>query len=120
MTERARRRGKKLEWQLVVNSYPCVKCGVPPGRSCRSDLGHVKTEPHADRSASAAARGWAFADAPARCVKCHGKLPGENPDPGRCPRCVLREDGPLPTHATRDHPGPDGSWDVPLFGGEDE
>lgn len=115
-TERERRRRNRLEWQLVVNSYPCHKCGVPPGRSCRTDMGHVKPEPHAERSQTAAARGWAFADAPARCYRCHRPLPGADPPPGRCARCRRLEDGKPPTHATKDNPGPDGSYDVPIWG----
>jgi hypothetical protein len=111
-------RGAKREaWRLVVTSYACHICGAPPGRHCVSETGHPKGEPHADRARLAAARGWAFADAPARCYRCHRPLPGENPDPGRCARCRRQEDGPnWRVHATRDHPGPDGSYDVPIFG----
>ena len=106
------------QWRLVVNSYPCKRCGAAPGRACRTDFNHAKPEPHADRSDAAAARGWAYADAPARCRRCHGPLPGDDPEPGRCARCIRQEDGPLPTHATKDNPGPDGSYDAPIW--EDE
>lgn len=116
-TERERRRRATITWRLVVNSYPCLKCGVPPGRSCRTDMGRP-TDCHAERSQSAAARGWAFADAPARCVRCHRPLAGDNPEPGMCARCLRDARGKAPSHATADNPGPDGSYDVPLFGEE--
>lgn len=114
--ERERKRRRVIEWHLVVNSYPCTKCGVPPGRSCRTDMGHISGTPHAERSQIAAARGWAFADASPRCARCHKALPGDNPAPGLCPKCARAVNGPTPTHATAEHPGPDGSYDVPLFG----
>lgn len=113
----ARQHQKAVVWKLVVNSYPCRVCSAPAGRACKTERGRA-TEPHAERARAAAIRGWAFADAPARCYRCHRPLPGEDPTPGRCERCRKREDGPLPTHATRDHPGPDGSYDAPLFGDE--
>lgn len=112
------RGAKKAAWRLVLNSYACHTCGAAPGRHCVTDYGHPKAEPHADRTRQAAARGWAFADAPARCYRCHRPLPGEDPPAGRCDRCRRLEDGPKKTHATADHPGPDGSYDVPLFGEE--
>lgn len=88
-TERARRRRKIIMWRLVVNSYPCPECHVSPGRACVTVTGHAKPEPHAERSGAAHHRGWAFADAPARCVRCNGPLPGERPDAGQlCPRCT--------------------------------
>jgi hypothetical protein len=108
-------RHKRATWQLVVNSYPCPTCGAPDGLACRTTSNARAAQPHAERSARAAVRGWAFADKPALCVRCHGALPLGNEDwPKRCARCVLREDGPAPTHATAEHPGPDGSYDVPL------
>ena len=116
-TLRGRRRRKYITWRLVVNSYPCEECHVPPGRACITMTGNPKPEPHAARTAAAHARGWAFADAPARCVDCNGPLPGDNPDsPQRCRKCARIAAGPPPVHATREHPGPDGSYDVPLWG----
>lgn len=117
-TNYARARRRAITWRLVVNSYPCEECHASPGRACITIGGNARTEPHAARSAAAHDRGWAFADSPARCVRCHGKLPGLNPDfPQRCPRCV-RLETPRTDHATADNPGPDGSYDVPLFGDE--
>jgi hypothetical protein len=114
------RRRTSITWKLVVNSYPCPACGVAPGQACRTTGNIRKGEPHAERSARAAIRGWAFAEKPARCVRCHGALPAGNTDwPKRCRRCVLREDGPPGTHATAEHPAPDGSYDVPLDGLEE-
>ena len=114
-----RRRRRAAVWRLVVNSYPCPVCLVPPGRGCRTESGRPKVEPHADRARVAARRGWAFADAPARCYRCHRPLEGTNPPPGRCPRCRREDDrARKTTHATADNPGPDGSYDVPLFGDE--
>lgn len=107
-------RGRRLRWQLVVNSYPCPICDAGPGQGCRTP-NRPKPEPHAERSREAHARGWAAADEPARCVRCNGPLTGRWPQPGRCERCRLREDGPRPTHATADNPGPDGSYDVPIW-----
>jgi len=116
-TLRGRRHRTYITWRLVVNSYPCPVCPAGPGYACRTERGNPKPEPHATRAAVAHSRGWAFADAPARCFKCHGPLPGTNPDsPQRCPKCIRREDGPPPVHATEDAPGPDGSFDVPLWG----
>lgn len=108
------RGSQKLRWQLVVNSYPCPICGAGPGRGCRTP-NRPKPEPHAARAALAHDRGWAGAEDPPRCVRCNGPLEGENPSPGRCRRCRLREDGPAATHATADNPGPDGSYDVPIW-----
>lgn len=107
-----------ITWRLVVNSYPCPSCGAPPGKACVTGNDRTKYEPHNARSQRAAVRGWAFADAPARCIRCHGRLQPGTEAPARCIRCALREDGPAPTHATKDKPGPDGSYDVPLFDGE--
>lgn len=117
--DRGRRSRRVQVWRLVVNSYPCPECHAAPGRACVTVRNVPKPEPHADRSRAAAARGWAYADAPARCYRCHRPLEGQNPPPGRCARCIRQEDGPKKTHATRDDPGPDGSYDVPLFGGEE-
>lgn len=117
-TERARKGRRAAVWRLVVNSYPCPECHVPPGRACLTVHNRPKPEPHADRARAAAARGWAYAEAAARCYRCHAPLPGDNPDPGRCARCRKEMEGPPITHATADHPGPDGSYDVPLFGDE--
>lgn len=114
-----RQRRKAAVWRLVVNSYPCPECHAVPGRACLTVRGVPKPEPHADRAREAAARGWAFADAPARCYRCHRLLAGRDPAPGRCDRCRRLEDGRRPTHATQDNPGPDGSYDVPLFGNEE-
>jgi hypothetical protein len=106
-------RRTRLRWQLVVNSYPCPACGAGPGHGCRTP-DRPKPEPHAERARLAHYRGWASSDEPARCFRCNRPLPGEDPAPGRCARCI-REDGPR-LHATADDPGPDGSYDVPLFG----
>lgn len=108
------RGSKRLRWQLVVTSYPCPVCGAGPGHGCRSPA-HSKGEPHAERGRLAHMRGWASAEEPARCVRCNRPLPGEDPAPGRCRRCIRLEDAPRLT-ATADNPGPDGSYDVPLFG----
>ena len=116
---RRQRRQRVITWRMVVTSYPCTECNAAPGRACLTISGVPKPEPHAARSRAARDRGWAFADAPARCVKCNGPLPGDNPDsPQRCVRCARREDGPPPVHNTPDNPGPDGSYDVPLWGSE--
>jgi hypothetical protein len=112
-------RRKSPEWRIVINSYPCAICGAPPGRHCVTDTGRNKGEPHADRARHAALRGWAMAEDTARCYRCHGPLPEDARAPARCARCILREDGARPLRATADHPGPDGSYDVPLFGGEE-
>lgn len=117
--QRRGRNKRDIAWRIVVNSYPCPTCPAGPGQACVSESGHAKPEPHAARSARAAARGWAHADEPARCVRCHGPLPADVRAPARCLRCTLREDGPAPMHATEDNPGPDGSYDVPLDGMED-
>lgn len=110
------RGANKLRWQLVVNSYPCPECGAGPGRRCRTAyVGHPKNEPHAARGRLAHDRGWSSADEPARCVRCNGLLPGEDPAPGRCRRCQRLEDSPRTTHATADNPAPDGSYDVPIW-----
>jgi len=103
---------QRLLWRLVVNSYPCPDCRAKPGQTCVTRWNRP-TEPHAARSLEAAKRGWAMADAPARCYRCHRPLAGENPRPGLCPRCY-RAEYPPTTHATKDNPGPDGSYDVPL------
>ena len=115
-TERQRR--KAAVWRLVVNSYPCPECQTPPGRACVTIRNRPKAEPHAGRSAEAAKRGWAFADAPARCYRCHRPLEGQAPRPGLCTRCRKQDERNRPLHATKDNPGPDGSYDVPLFGEE--
>jgi len=108
--EYGRTQGKKaVTWRLVVNSYPCPTCGAPPGKACVTGHDVTKYEPHTSRSQRAAVRGWAFSDAPARCIRCHGRLEDSAQAPARCARCIRREDGPKRTHATRDSPGPDGS-----------
>jgi hypothetical protein len=107
-------RHNRAAWQLVLTTYRCHECGARVGHGCRTGAGRP-TEPHADRARQAAARGWAAADCPPRCYRCLRPLPGPSPAPGRCARCVRREDGPPPTHATKDHPGPDGSYDVPIW-----
>ncbi len=117
-----RQRRKAAVWRLVVNSYPCPECHVPPGRACVTVRNHPKPEPHAARSLEAAKRGWAFADADARCYRCHRPLDRRTaeipPDPGLCIRCRKQDERARPLHATKDRPGPDGSYDVPLFGEE--
>jgi hypothetical protein len=99
----------------VVNSYPCPECMAGPGQACRTAYQRPKPEPHAARAAVAHSRGWADADEPARCFKCQGPLPGVYFDatPRRCPRCSRI--GPPSGRATADNPGPDGSYDVPLW-----
>jgi hypothetical protein len=109
-----RQRRKAAVWRLVVNSYPCPECHAAPGRACVTVRNVPKPEPHADRSREARARGWAFADAPARCYRCQRPLAGLNPLAGLCGRCKHDDERPN-THATKDNPGPDGSYDVPLF-----
>jgi hypothetical protein len=117
-----RRRAKEraaIAWRVVVNSYPCPVCPAGPGYACRTERGNPKPEPHAARAARAHARGWAHADEPGRCFQCHGPLPGQNPaTPQRCAKCIRAEFGARPTHATKDNPGPDGSYDVTLWGEE--
>jgi len=114
-TGRARKRRAYLTWQLVVNSYPCTRCGSPPGMTCVTDVGATKREPHAERTRTAHDRGWAFAEAEPRCVTCHGPLPDvHNEPPTRCPRCA-RIANPPGERATVDNPGPDGSYDVGLW-----
>jgi len=107
----------KLRWQLVVNSYPCPECGSGPGFGCRTYSNHPKPEPHAERGRLAHERGWAAADEPARCVRCNGPLEGQDPAPGRCRRCLHADNANRRGHwhATPDNPGPDGSYDVPIW-----
>jgi hypothetical protein len=49
------------EWQRVILQYPCTYCGAAPGEWCTTDTGHLKPEPHADRSYAASEHGWKLA-----------------------------------------------------------
>lgn len=112
----ARGTRRYIAWRIIVNSYPCPVCPAGPGQACITEYGNPKQEPHAGRAARAHGRGWAAADQPARCFTCNGPLPnGPDTGPRRCPKCV-RRDAPRAPHATADNPGPDGSYDVPLWG----
>ena len=111
-----------LRWRLVVNSYTCPTCGAGAGYGCRT-TGNRPAGPtgqHAARAQQARDRGWAAADEPPNCAVCHRPLPEDvhTPTPAVCVRCTRRKEGQrrqIGAHATRDAPGPDGSYDVPLW-----
>ena len=66
----------RATWRVVLESYPCPKCGAQPRQPCRTGSGRP-TFPHADRAR------WGD-----RCPVCGQVV--DNGHPGAlCGRCAL-------------------------------
>jgi len=66
------------QWRVVIESYPCPRCGAGPGKACRTAKGATTYIPHAARER--------VID---RCPLCGARIPAGALPGDLCERCAL-------------------------------